>query len=74
MLLRLGISCILTMNIMMIAFALYAGFFQELGENGVRYLSYPLWLLATPVVFYGGFPIIKRACRDSPWVGCPWIP
>ncbi len=63
LLLRLGISCILTMNIMMIAFALYAGFFQELGDNGVRYLSYPLWLLATPVVFYGGFPIIKRACQ-----------
>ncbi len=60
-LLRLGLSCILTMNIMMIAFALYAGFFQELGEDGVRYLSYPLWLLATPVVFYGGFPMIKRA-------------
>lgn len=61
LLLRLGVSWILTMNLMMIAFALYAGFFQELGEDGVRYLSYPLWLLATPVVFYGGFPIIKRA-------------
>lgn len=61
MVLRLGLSWILTMNIMMIAFALYAGFFHELGEDAVRYLSYPLWLLATPVVFYGGFPMIRRA-------------
>jgi heavy metal translocating P-type ATPase len=62
--LRLGISSILTVNIMMISFALYAGFFQELGADAVRYFSYPLWILATPVVFYGGFPILKRA-----WAG-----
>jgi len=62
LLLRLGISSILTMNIMMISFALYSGFFQELGEDAIRYFSYPLLFLATPVVFYGGFPIIKRAC------------
>ncbi len=62
LLLRLGISSILTINIMMISFALYAGFFQELGEDAIRYFSYPLLFLATPVVFYGGFPIIKRAC------------
>ncbi|MEW6667786.1 MAG: heavy metal translocating P-type ATPase [Thermodesulfobacteriota bacterium] len=62
LLLRLGVSSILTMNIMMISFALYFGFFQDLGEGVVSLLSYPLWLMATPVVFYGGFPILQRAC------------
>jgi heavy metal translocating P-type ATPase len=62
LLLRLGLSAILAMNIMMISFALYGGFFQDLGGDAIRYFSYPLLILATPVVFYGGFPIIKRAC------------
>ncbi len=61
LLLRLGISAILTVNSMMISFALYFGLFQDLGQNAVAYLSYPLWMLATPVVFYGGYPILKRA-------------
>jgi Cu2+-exporting ATPase/Cu+-exporting ATPase len=61
LLLRLGISSILTMNIMMISFSLYFGFFQDLGEQAIHYLSYPLWILATPVLFYGGLPILKKA-------------
>ena len=61
LLFRLGISCFLTANVMMISFALYFGFFQELGKGAIQYLSYPLWALATPVIFYGGFPILKRA-------------
>ena len=60
---RFGLSAILSMNIMMISFALYGGFFQELGKEGIEYLSYPIWLLATPVVFYGGFPILNKAVR-----------
>jgi heavy metal translocating P-type ATPase len=59
-LLRLGISSFLTANVMMISFALYMGFFQDLTQEAVRYLSYPLAVLATPVVFYGGYPILKR--------------
>lgn len=61
LLLRLGISGFLTANVMMISFALYFGFFQEISQEAVGYLSYPIWLLSTPVVFYGGFPILKRA-------------
>jgi heavy metal translocating P-type ATPase len=59
--LRLGISSILTMNIMMISFFLYYGFFEELGQEAVRYFSYPLWFLSTAVLCYGGLPILKRA-------------
>jgi heavy metal translocating P-type ATPase len=61
LLLRLGISSILTMNVMMVSYALYFGFFQDLGPNGVEYMSYPIWVMATPVVFFGGFPIFRRA-------------
>ena len=61
LLLRLGISAILTANIMMLSFALYFGFFQELDAGAIWSISFPLWLLATPVVFYGGFPILKKA-------------
>jgi len=60
LLLRLGVSSILTVNIMMISFSLYFGFFQDLGEKAIGYLSYPLWILATPVVFFGGYPILKK--------------
>ncbi|MBI5603433.1 MAG: cation-translocating P-type ATPase [Deltaproteobacteria bacterium] len=59
--LRLGLSAILTVHIMMISLALYAGFFQDLGTEAIGYLSYPLFLLTTPVLLYGGFPIFKKA-------------
>ncbi len=61
MLLRLGIATILTANIMMISFALYYGFIETLETTGIQYLSVPLLLMAAPVVFYCGWPIIRRA-------------
>lgn len=61
LLIRLGISAFLTANIMMISLALYAGFFQALSSIAILYFSLPLFALATPVIFYGGFPILKRA-------------
>jgi heavy metal translocating P-type ATPase len=61
LLIRLGVSSFLTSNVMMISFALYFGFFQDLGGEAVRILSYPIGALATPVIFYCGWPILKRA-------------
>jgi heavy metal translocating P-type ATPase len=61
---RLGVSAILSMNIMMISFALWAGFFEEIGRDGAAFFSYTLWAIATPVVFYGGWPILRKAFRD----------
>ena len=60
LLLRMGISFFLTSNIMMISYALYFGFFETFSRNTVLYLSTPLWILSTIVVFYCGFPILKR--------------
>ena len=46
---------------MMISFGIYGGFFQELGNTGLGTLSLPLFLLAIPVIFYSGRPILQRA-------------
>jgi len=62
--LRLGITAILTMNVMMISFALYWGLFQDLDWDAGRAFALPLFLLATPVVLYGGWPIYQKA-----WAG-----
>jgi P-type Cu2+ transporter len=58
---RLGISAILSMNIMMISFALWAGFFEQIGQEGAALFSYTLWVMASPVVFYAGWPILRKA-------------
>ena len=60
LLLRLGVSSILTANIMMISLALYSGFFVELTATDIRYFSYPLLGMAAVVFFYGGLPILRR--------------
>jgi heavy metal translocating P-type ATPase len=70
LLLRLGISAILTSNIMAIAFAIYYGFFEPLSPREIRYLSWPLWIMATPVLFYGGWPIMKNGLTGV-WYGAP---
>ena len=61
LLLRLGISALLSANVMMISHALYWGFFQELSKGSIWFLSLPQLILTTPVIFYGGYPILKRA-------------
>jgi heavy metal translocating P-type ATPase len=60
LILRLGITAILTANIMMVSLAVYSGFFQELSRNSLNYFSYPLLVMGTFVLFYGGLPILKR--------------
>jgi len=70
MVLRLGVSAILTANIMMISMALYWGFFREFSREVIGYFSYPIWLIATPVVFYGGLPILRRGLAGF-WYGNP---
>ena len=58
---RLGVSAILSVNVMMVSCALYFGFFETLSSTVIGYFSYPLLAMATPVVFYGGLPILRRA-------------
>jgi heavy metal translocating P-type ATPase len=61
---RFALSAFLTMNIMMFSFALYAGFFTEFSRETIRYLSWPIFVMASIVLFYGGSRIYRRA-----WAG-----
>jgi len=58
---RFAISAFLTANVMMLSFSLYSGFFTQLSTDAVYKLSLPVFVMATLVLFYGGFPIYRRA-------------
>ena len=61
---RFAISAFLTMNIMMLSYALYTGFFTELSRDTIYKLSWPAFIMATCVLAYGGFELFKKA-----WAG-----
>jgi heavy metal translocating P-type ATPase len=61
---RFVVSAFLTVNVMMLSFALYSGFFTELGRDSVYKLSWPIFVMASIVLFYGGCNIYRRA-----WAG-----
>ncbi|MGC8774534.1 MAG: heavy metal translocating P-type ATPase [Chlorobaculum sp.] len=64
LLLRFGTASFFSMQLMLIIAALYAGFFQ--GIESTYRLAFQLisWALATPVVFYSGWPFISNAVRS----------
>ncbi|WP_256372353.1 heavy metal translocating P-type ATPase [Chlorobaculum sp. 24CR] len=64
LLLRFGTASFFSMQLMLIIAALYAGFFQ--GIESTYRLAFQLisWALATPVVFYSGWPFISNALRS----------
>lgn len=59
--LRLGISAFLTVNVMMLSFALYSGFFTALSAESAARISWPILVMAAVVFFYGGAPIHRKA-------------
>jgi len=61
LLLRFGTAGFFSMQLMLFTAALYAGFFQGM-ENRYR-VAFQLisWALATPVLFYSGFPFLSSA-------------
>ena len=63
-LIRFIVSAFLTMNVMMLSFALYSGFFTELSRDNVYKLSWPIFVMASVILFYGGRNIYGRA-----WAG-----
>lgn len=54
LLLKLGVSGCVAANVMLISFSLYAGQFQGMEEGLKKFFQLVSFLLATPVVFYGG--------------------
>jgi heavy metal translocating P-type ATPase len=61
---RFAVSAFLTMNVMMLSFSLYSGFFTDLSPETIYKLSWPICIMATAVLFYGGQRIYRRA-----WAG-----
>ena len=61
---RFAFSAFFTMNVMMLSFALYSGFFTSLSAEGVGNLSWPIFFMATVVMVYGGRTIFQRAFRS----------
>lgn len=61
---RFAISAFLTMNIMMLSYALYSGFFTEFSSDTIYKLSWPAFIMATIVIVYGGSEFFKKA-----WAG-----
>jgi len=58
---RLGISGILMMQVMMIAFGLYFGAFSGMAEHNLIYLRYTSLFLTIPIITYGAQPFYKGA-------------
>jgi heavy metal translocating P-type ATPase len=67
---RFAITTFLTMNVMMISFALYSGFFTQLDPGSIRKLSWPLVIMTTAVMLYGGGPVHRKALSGI-WGGRP---
>ncbi|QBY05851.1 cadmium-translocating P-type ATPase [Thalassotalea sp. HSM 43] len=58
---RLGVSGILTMQVMMIAVGLYFGAFSDLSEHNLTYLRGTSFVLTLPIVTYGALPFYLGA-------------
>ncbi len=64
MVLRIGIAAFLWMNVMYLSMTLYVSFFEKIADSIRQYIPFVIWALATPVVFYCGYPILRLA-----WLG-----
>jgi heavy metal translocating P-type ATPase len=58
---RFSVSAFLTMNVMMLSFSLYFGFFSHLSSEAIFKISWPIFIMASVVMFYGGKPIYQKA-------------
>ncbi len=63
LLLRTGLAAFLSMNAMLFSLVVYASYFNKITDSG-RFIPFVLMALATPSVFYCGWPILRIA-----WTG-----
>ncbi|MGD8493044.1 MAG: cation-translocating P-type ATPase, partial [Desulfobacterales bacterium] len=61
---QFAISAFLTMNVMMLSFALYTGFFTDFSAENAAKISWPMFVMTTAVLVYGGYDFYKKA-----WAG-----
>ncbi len=60
---RIGLAGLMTMQVMMIAVALYFGVFSGIDAEVERYLRWISLLLSTPVIAWSAVPFLKNAWR-----------
>ncbi len=60
-LIRLAITGLLSANVMMLSWALYAGFFTALDNDAISKISLPIVAMAAVVFVYGGGPMLRKA-------------
>ncbi len=58
---RLGVAGLMTMQVMMFAFAMYFGMFSGMEEGFEEYFRWISLTLATPVIFYSALPFLSNA-------------
>jgi len=63
LLIRLGTALFFSMQLMIVSFGLYAGFFQGIEPAAKRVLDLAAFLMCTPVLFYSGWPFLHGAFR-----------
>ncbi len=64
LLLRFGTAGFFSMQLMLFTAALYAGFFEGMEERYKLAFQLISWALATPVLFYSGYPFLSSAFRS----------
>jgi len=58
---RLGVAGLMTMQVMMFAFAMYFGMFSGMDSNFEHYFRWISLILATPVILYSALPFLSNA-------------
>ncbi len=58
---RLGVAGLMTMQVMMFAFAMYFGMFSGMEENFEQYFRWISLVLASPVILYSALPFLTNA-------------
>ena len=61
LMLRLGVAAFLWANIMAFSIILYVGYFEQISPSVSHHFPYILMALATPLVFYCAWPILRSA-------------
>jgi Cu2+-exporting ATPase len=64
LLLRFGTALFLTMQLMAYSYSLYAGYFQGMASGIKSVLQFASCIVATPVVFYCGWPFLAGAWQS----------
>ena len=64
LLLRFGTAGFFSMQLMLFTAALYAGFFEGMEQRYKLAFQLISWAMATPVLFYSGYPFLSSAFRS----------